>query len=142
MKIKRAYLAGKMTGEPEHGFPLFNEVAAQLRAKGITVFNPAENAGDGDAAEADKSKRAYFIRKDIFAIVGNGWTSPPVDAVVVLPNWYLSRGARLEVEVAMQCDIPVLWADTLTPLTDEDIEQARSHTCDLYLFPNYNGVAA
>lgn len=143
--IKSVYLAGKMTGEPEHGFPLFNATAAKLRAQGITVFNPAENAGDGDVdadLEGVKGRRAGFIRKDIFAIVGNGWAAPTVDAVVVLPNWYLSRGARLEVEVAQQCDIPVLWADTLTPVTDAEIEFAREHKCEYYLYSNYHGVAA
>lgn len=138
----RVYLAGPMSGWPEHNFPAFNARAAELRAKGIEVFNPAENAGDGDAAEADKNRRAYFIRKDIFAIVGDGEAASKVDAVVLLEDWHLSRGARLEVEIAMQCDIPVLWADTLAPLTHDELRFARDHYNEHYLFPNYRGVPA
>lgn len=139
----RVYLAGPMSGWPEHNFPAFNERAAELRAKDIEVFNPAENGpAPEDAAEADKNNRAFFIRKDIFAIVGNGDSSPTVDAVVLLDGWQHSRGARLEVEIALQCDIPVLWADTLAPLTDDELRYARDHYNEHYLLPNYKGVPA
>ena len=36
------YVAGPMRGYPEFNFPSFHAAAAQLRAAGHTVFNPAE----------------------------------------------------------------------------------------------------
>lgn len=137
------YLAGPMSGWPEHNFPAFNKAAASLREQGHVVLNPAENVGDGDDAVAEeKSRRAYFMRLDIFQIIGRNPKASPVDAVVVLPDWHLSRGARLEVEIALQLDVPILWAHSLKELTEFDLEVARQHLPKEYLKPNYKGVAA
>lgn len=35
------------------------------------------------------------------------------DAVVVMPGWEASQGARLEVHVARECGIPVVELDAL-----------------------------
>jgi len=69
----RLYLAGPMSGLPQHNFPLFNRVAAHLRARGHAVFNPAENKDDGSP-----QSRAYYMRLDIPALIGS-------EAVVTLP---------------------------------------------------------
>ncbi|MFU7262033.1 DUF4406 domain-containing protein, partial [Pseudomonas aeruginosa] len=41
--IQRIYLAGPMTGLPEHNFPAFHAEAARLRSLGYQVENPAEH---------------------------------------------------------------------------------------------------
>lgn len=130
-----------MTGLPDHNFPAFNRAAAALRSRGLEVFNPAENATNGQEDEA-RNGRAHYMRLDIFAIIGRDWNEPPVDAVVLLPGWERSRGARLEVEIAMQLDIPLLWAEDLTPLNDLDLARARKFRDREYLRPNYRGVPA
>lgn len=38
------YLCGPMTGLPEYNYPAFHAAAAELRAQGWRVVNPAENA--------------------------------------------------------------------------------------------------
>lgn len=133
--IKRAYLAGKMTGMPEMNFPAFRAAAVDLRAKGWSIFNPAENCGD------QSKTREEYITMDIRAIVG-GEHFDKMDAVVVLPGWEQSRGARLEVETALQCGVEVLWAYTLQPVTRLQFEMARLMTHDDYLLPQYEGVPA
>ena len=41
--IRAAYICGNMTGKPFHNIPMFDAMAAQLRAAGIgKVINPAE----------------------------------------------------------------------------------------------------
>lgn len=40
---QRIYLAGPMTGLPEHNFPAFHAEAARLRGLGYQVENPAEH---------------------------------------------------------------------------------------------------
>lgn len=40
---QRIYLAGPMTGLPEHNFPAFHAEAARLRGLGYHVENPAEH---------------------------------------------------------------------------------------------------
>ncbi len=92
---QRLYLAGPMSGYDEHNFPEFNRVAALLRAEGYEVFNPAENA-DGDV----RQPRSFYMRKDIPALMD-------CDAIAVLPNWQKSRGACLEMWIAIDLDMPI-----------------------------------
>lgn len=141
-QVMKVYLAGPMTGLPGHNFEAFNRQAKVLRDMGHKVFNPAEEAGDSGKAMANGLGRPYYMRQDIFAIIGNGADDPQVDAVVVLPGWEQSRGARLEVEIALQLDIEVLWAYSLNPVTNLQLEQARALTHDEYLLPDYEGVPA
>ena len=41
--MKRIYIAGPMSGWPDNNYPAFNTKAAELRAEGWAVENPAEN---------------------------------------------------------------------------------------------------
>ena len=47
-KTEIVYISGPMTGIAEYNFPLFNRVAAQFRADGYSVLNPAEWAEHAD----------------------------------------------------------------------------------------------
>lgn len=89
MKI---YLAGPMRGIPDLNFPAFHAAAAQLRAVGHEVFNPAELT--------DTELRETFA----FEI---DWLIKNAEAVVLLSNWAQSKGARAEVAVAEAIGIPV-----------------------------------
>ena len=67
--------------------------------RGYDVFNPAENTDDGEI-----QSRAYYMRLDIPALLGS-------QAVVLLPEWEQSRGANLEVWIALDLDLPVYRAE-------------------------------
>lgn len=84
----RIYVAGPMTGLPNLNFPAFHAAAAQLRAEGHQVVNPAEINAD-PAAEW-----AACMRADIRELM-------TCDAVFLLPGWEKSRGATLEHHIAM-----------------------------------------
>lgn len=138
----KLYLAGPMSGLPDWNFPVFNELASKLRDLGHVVFNPAENV-----REDNHKGRAYYMKKDIHAIIGSTVYSKPTDAVAVLRNWESSRGTRLEVEIALQLDIPVLWADELANgnivlLTQEELNKTLDINCDTYMSILNEGVAA
>ncbi len=106
----KLYLAGPMTGSPSFNFPLFYKVTAELRAQGIEIISPAEldqQLGIADAAMASKDgaldaqgKAAGHTWGDLLArdvkIVAD-----EVDGIVFLPNWQLSKGAKLEAFVAL-----------------------------------------
>lgn len=102
---KRCYVSGKMRGEKQFGFPLFDAARDMLRLKGWSVVSPADldraigfdpNNDDGydfDICEA--------LRRDTQALLF-------VDAIVLLPNWKESVGARYELCVAQAIGVPAL----------------------------------
>jgi hypothetical protein len=85
--MTRIYISGKMSGLPELNFPAFHAAAADLRAKGYDVVNPAELNPDPGATWEQ------CMRVDIAALM-------TCDAIALLPSWSDSRGAKLEKHVA------------------------------------------
>lgn len=82
------YIAGPMTGYPEWNHPAFDDKAAELRAQGNTVINPAEiHAPSGDIAWD------WYLRRDLVQLV-------KCNRIVMLPGWRDSAGAQLEHHVA------------------------------------------
>lgn len=100
----KVYIAGPMTGLPEYNFPAFHRAAADWRAAGWTVINPAENFG----GEHGKSY-AEYMRKDIADLL-------TVDGVAFLPGWERSRGATLEHRIASTLGLDLYDAGTFRPL--------------------------
>lgn len=87
MKL-RIYVAGPMTGYEALNFPAFHAAAAQLRALGHEVVNPAEINSDPGA------DWLTCMRADIKQLVD-------CDAIAMLPGWERSKGATLERLIAV-----------------------------------------
>lgn len=84
----RVYIAGAMSGLPDLNFPAFHRAAAQLRALGYQVVNPAEINTDPAA------DWLTCMRADIKQLVD-------CDAIAMLPGWEQSKGATLERLIAV-----------------------------------------
>lgn len=91
MKI---YIAGPMTGLPAHNYPAFHEAANALTKKGHVAFNPAGNF----SGRLDLPTEVY-MRLDIAMLL-------QVDAVLFLPGWLQSSGAKLEFDIAVALKLP------------------------------------
>ncbi|MGF0241212.1 DUF4406 domain-containing protein [Rhodococcus sp. IEGM1300] len=102
-RANRLYLAGPMTGFEDFNFPAFNKVAAELRARGYIVENPAEHGVVEDAEWRDYM--AYDLTR--LGLCG---------IVAVLPGWENSKGARLEVHIARELNMPVVNAHDLVSM--------------------------
>jgi hypothetical protein len=76
-----------MSGLPEFNYPAFHRAAAALRAIGHTVHNPAENPVPPCGSWLG------YMRMSIAQIANS-------DALVMLPGWQRSRGARVEFILA------------------------------------------
>lgn len=114
---ERIYLAGPMTGIPQFNFPVFDRAAAELRQLGLEVVSPAElddpkaraaalQSEWGDPAEYQRITGltwADFLARDVKLISDGGF-----DSIVCLPNWEMSRGARLETFVGWLNGIIIL----------------------------------
>jgi nucleoside 2-deoxyribosyltransferase len=94
----KLYLAGPMTGLPEHNFPAFNRAASMLRAAGHEVINPVDINGDTATPWAD------CLRADIEQLI-------KCDGIALLPGWDKSKGASLECFIAKALGMPLtyLW---------------------------------
>ena len=101
------YIAGPMRRKPQFNFPLFDEVAAALRAEGHTVISPAELDSAEIRAEALASPDGIMgekiggetageiLSRDVRIVIDE------VDKLVLLNGWTKSQGAKLEVFVGL-----------------------------------------
>ena len=125
----KVYLAGPMTNVPHYNFPLFDQVAALLRAGGWEVISPAEEDRKrkiGAIAEASPDGKselpetwADVLGRDLKLIADGG-----VEGIVFLPGWTQSRGARLEAQIGLLCDLKFfLWTldDLLIDIGRRDV---------------------
>jgi Domain of unknown function (DUF4406) len=101
----KVYIAGPMTGLPQNNFPAFDEAARRLREQGYEVVSPAEldDPADRDLALKDlPATKTWgdFLARDVKLIADTG-----IGAIVLLPGWDKSRGARLEATVGMLCGL-------------------------------------
>lgn len=146
MKI---YIAGPMTGYENWNFAAFDAAKKRLADAGYDVLSPADldrqfgfdpQATTGEP-DPDFLRRA--LRIDVEAIC---WA----DAVVLLPGWQQSKGARFEVCAAMFLGIPIYEEETAyidwtndkleigvtfsvaceTPLTFEELTSANRKRCE------------
>lgn len=114
----KVYVAGPMRGIPLFNFPLFNAVTAALRAEGHEVFNPAErdnvrhgtdiSAGNtaGDVAVAAE-KHGFNLREALEE--DTTYICRHAEAIVMLPGWENSSGARAEHALAMALSLKVVY---------------------------------
>jgi hypothetical protein len=88
------YLSGPMSGIAENNFPAFNAAAAELRAIGLHVVNPAE------IASANPQSWEACMRADIKALCD-------CDSICLMPGWENSNGAQLELHIAHRLGLRV-----------------------------------
>ena len=118
----KVYISGPMTGHPDYNFAAFREAAAALRARGYDVVSPHEldeaasiepnPTGDGPTPE----EYAGFLARDIEVMAREG-----VEAVVVLPGWQESGGAKTEVTFARALKLPILRYPDLVEVPESPI---------------------
>ena len=89
------YLAGPMSGIPEHNYPAFRAAAKALRDKGYRILSPHEETPCPD--HDHPMPYAYYIRRDLLALLTR------CDSIALLPGWENSSGAQLEYAVAEKC---------------------------------------
>lgn len=114
MKI---YVAGPMRGIAEFNFPAFHAAAANLRAEGHEVFNPAERdialhgkdiskgnmAGDEKLAATEHGFNLREALKDDLVFI-----CLEADAIALIPGWENSKGAQAERATAIALGLQVI----------------------------------
>ncbi len=90
------YIAGPMTGLPDHNAPAFDAAERELLSMGHTVISPAYML----RCFPDDSLRQHFAR-DCQAICN-------ADTVVLIDGWERSKGVAVEIALAGYLGIPVV----------------------------------
>ena len=91
------YVSGPMNGCPNFNVDKFDQVSKGLRERGYDVINPAEldhnqNIKENKDWVVTETNWRGFLAEDLHHVMD-------VKAVVVLPGWKHSKGARLEILV-------------------------------------------
>ena len=111
------YLAGPMRGLPEFNFPAFMAAANYLRKAGHKVFNPAERDIEHHGEDISKGNKTGSIDQAIkqhgFSLrraLGDdlAYICAEADAVVLLPGWENSKGAKAERATAEALGLDVI----------------------------------
>ena len=115
MKI---YVSGPMSNYPYFNFPTFNQVTKLFRGKGHEVFNPAERdvAQYGDdfwksnltGSIEEASKKYKFSLREALA-EDTAYICKEAEAIVMLPGWEKSSGARAEHALAVALGLTILY---------------------------------
>lgn len=92
--MKKIYIAGKVTGLPQNEVvEKFAKIQKQIEKMGCQVINPIEVVKDFKTPW-NKAMR-MCIAELVFC-----------DAIVLLPDWFASQGAKIEWDIAKQLNIP------------------------------------
>jgi hypothetical protein len=126
------YIAGPMTGYPESNYPAFDEARDMLLKNGYVPISPADmsreanliSQEDIDSGVMPPSTLQEFMRKDIPAVA-------TADGILLIEGWEASKGANIELMVALICDL-VIWVQVTDTAGDLQVIEARP-TPDLFL---------
>lgn len=100
------YLSGPMRGYAESNYPAFRAAAAELRAAGHRVYNPADFPHYG--SHETFPIRSAFAEYSRFICL-------EADTLVLLPGWEKSKGVSAEKALAENCGIEVLLIAEVLP---------------------------
>ena len=91
--MNKIYISGKITGlSPDTCERLFSEAENRLKGFGFEPVNPLKNG------LPETSTWEQHMGRDIELLLG-------CSAIYLLDNWINSKGAKVELAVAMQCGL-------------------------------------
>lgn len=98
-----------MTGYPEWNYPAFDDAADRIKAAAHGTRKVVTNPADNHNRQTDLPRWTYISKtlEQLRGLANLADSSNDECFVTVLEGWADSRGARLEVEVAHQLDLPV-----------------------------------
>jgi len=99
----KLYISGPITGRAyDEAFSEFEQAEEALRNLGFTPVNPMRaNWLNGDGKYY---AWAEYMKRDIPLLL-------ECDGLYMLPQWTKSRGASLELYIAKQLEMPIVYAD-------------------------------
>jgi hypothetical protein len=93
-----------MTGLPDYNYPAFASMAASLRMHGFDVVCPIDLDHGDMPGEPGSKTHAEYMRLGLKALL-------ECDAIILMQGWGNSRGARIELSVALATGAPAYTID-------------------------------
>lgn len=95
------YLSGPMSGYEHFNYPAFQHAATILRNTGVKLESPHENEWPKDHASLSPESLWRHMMDLCYEQMDR------CGGIILLKGWPQSRGAKSELEIAMQRDWPV-----------------------------------
>lgn len=116
----KVYIAGPMTGLPDNNYPAFDKAEFELRNQGHTPLNPALNKG---------TRWIDFMRRSLEQIA-------QADAMYMLKDWQISKGAKIEHQLALDLHLPIFYENELAPKKSDtgpkfDLQDNEQYRCQM-----------
>lgn len=119
-----AYVAGPMRGYDAFNFPAFDKARDALVRSGWDVISPADidraTETTTDPGELDVSDQTRFVFRDFWSLYFLKKMDRGENAIAVLPNWWLSVGAKAELSLAKWLKLSIIDATTGNPIGDDN----------------------
>lgn len=96
---RRWYLSGSVTNDPDFR-DKFAYAEYQLKNRGYKVLNPVKHEKDG-------KEWSYYLRKDLRKLTR-------CQGIILIDDWGNSKGARLELKVALELGLEAMEFDSIT----------------------------
>lgn len=93
----RVYISGPITGHDDGNRAAFAKAAAEIVERGHVAVNPH------NLPHKHAGQWLDYMREDIAAML-------TCDAVLALPGWEASRGAKIEIQLAVDLGLRVVWS--------------------------------
>lgn len=91
--MKTVYISGAVTSDPDFR-KKFDKAEKLLYTKGYIPVNPVKGETEGEEWE-------YYLRKDLKKLLD-------CNGIYILSDWNKSRGAQLEIHVALELGLEVI----------------------------------
>lgn len=115
------YFSAPMSGYEEYNYPYFERVVTHLRSSGIKIVSPHEVKPPVFPELLDISEKElwkWYLEKDLVLMIQN------TQGIILGKGWPESRGARVELEIAMTLGRPVFYYEE----TEDRITRMSTNT--------------
>lgn len=100
----RVYICGPMSGYPEHNYPAFDAAEEVLKEQKHIVINPANLT----RSFCEKHRIAVKDLTYRHVLLTDLNLMATCDAILLLPGWEGSKGAKLEYDLARLLELEIL----------------------------------
>ncbi|MEO7977752.1 DUF4406 domain-containing protein [Flavobacterium sp.] len=95
--MKKIYIAGKVSGEDQQQcIAKFEKATDLIEIMGHKAVNPLEVVGDW------KANWDVAMKSCLKALID-------CDCILMLDDWHFSKGAKIEIQLALDLKIPILY---------------------------------